>query len=239
MAIVGRLHLVTDHRLGPRVPELVATAVAAGVDTVQVRVAETCGDREALAITLEVLGICRGQAVACLVNDRVDVALASGADGVHLGADDLPVAAARRILGDQALIGATARDPLTARRAQDEGASYLGVGPFRATRTKDGLPAPLGLAGVGAVAAGVRIPVIAIGGIVAADLPALLSAGAYGAAVVSALSQAADPAAAATDLLTALPLPTLPTLPTLPAFPSRPTTPKDAAARLEDAWTSR
>ncbi|HET9654737.1 MAG TPA: thiamine phosphate synthase [Kineosporiaceae bacterium] len=204
MASVGRLHLITDHRLGPRVPQFVAEAVAAGADCVQVRVARTSTDREALALTREVLATCREYGATCLVNDRVDVALAAGADGVHLGADDLPVAVARRILGDQALIGATARDPLTARRAEDDGADYLGVGPFRATRTKDGLPPAIGLAGVGAVAAAVGIPVLAIGGIVAGDLPGLLSAGAHGAAVVSALSQAADPAAALAELLEAL-----------------------------------
>lgn len=204
MTGVGRLHLITDHRLGPRVPQFVAEAVTAGADCVQVRVARTSTDREALAVTREVLATCREHGATCLVNDRVDVALAAGADGVHLGADDLPVAVARRILGGHALIGATARDPLSARRAQDDGADYLGVGPFRATRTKDGLPPPIGLAGVSAAAAAVEIPVLAVGGIVAGDLPGLLSAGAHGAAVVSAVSQAADPAAALAELLAAL-----------------------------------
>lgn len=216
MTVVGRLHLVTDHRLGPRVPRVVATAVDAGVDTVQVRVATTDPDRHALAVVRQVLDLCRGRGATCLVNDRVDVAQAAGADGVHLGADDLPVAVARRLLGDLAVVGATARDPLTARRAQDDGASYLGVGPFRATRTKTGLPPPLGLAGVEAVVAAVDIPVVAIGGVVAADLPALLAAGAYGAAVVGAVSQATDPEAAIADLLHAL-----------------------ATAGQEDPWTSR
>jgi thiamine-phosphate pyrophosphorylase len=204
MAVVGRLHLITDHRLGSHVPRLVATAVNAGVDTVQVRVATTDPDRHALAVVRQVLDLCRGRGATCLVNDRVDVAQAAGADGVHLGADDLPVAVARRLLGDRAVVGATARDPLTARRAQDDGASYLGVGPFRATRTKAGLPPPLGLAGVEAVVAAVDIPVVAIGGVVAADLRALLAAGAHGAAVVGAVSQAPDPDAAIADLLHAL-----------------------------------
>lgn len=204
MAGVGRFHVITDHRLGPRVPQFVAMAVAAGVHTVQVRVAKTSTDREALAVARQVSATCRENGVTCLVNDRVDVALAADADGVHLGADDLPVAVARRILGDHALIGATARDPLTARRAQDDGADYLGVGPFRATRTKDGLPAPIGFAGVSAVAAAVEIPVLAVGGIVAGDLPGLLSAGAHGAAVITAVSRAADPAAALAELVTAL-----------------------------------
>jgi thiamine-phosphate pyrophosphorylase len=204
MATVGRLHLVTDHRLGPQIPELVAAAVAGGVHTVQVRVAGTTCDRQALALTRELLGICRQFGATCLVNDRVGVALAAEADGVHLGADDLPVATVRRILGDRAVVGATARDPVTARRAQDDGASYLGTGPFRATRTKQGLPPPLGVTGVAAVVTAVQIPVIAIGGIVASDLPTLLAAGAHGAAMVSTFSEAPDPAAVLAELRAAL-----------------------------------
>src|SRR5205823_15043548 len=107
--------------------------------------------------------LCRPAGVTCLVNDRLHVALAVGADGGHVGADDLPVAAARRILGPYAVLGATARDPETARRAVADGASYLGVGPAYPTSTKGGLPAPIGPAGVAAVAAAVPVPVIAIG----------------------------------------------------------------------------
>ena len=90
----------------------------------------------------------------CLVNDRVDVALAIGAHGTHLGADDLPVAAVRRVAGPGHIIGGTAREPADAARLVAEGADYLGVGPAFGTTTKDGLPAPLGPAGVGAVAVG-------------------------------------------------------------------------------------
>ena len=207
MVGVGRLHLVTDHRLGLRIPELVAVAVASGVDCVQVRPADSAGDAEVLELAREVVRACRDGAVACLVNDRVDVALAAGADGVHLGVGDLPVAVARSLLGPEAIIGATARDPATGLRAQRDGATYLGVGPFRATATKTGLPDPLGLPGIAAVAAAVRIPVIAIGGITAGDVPGLLAAGVHGIAVVSAVSTAADPAAAVTELRAALDLP--------------------------------
>ncbi len=204
MAVLGRLHLVTDHRLGQRIPEIVAVAVAAGVDTVQVRLEAATGDAEALELTREVVRLCRGSGVTCLVNDRVDVALAAGADGVHLGAHDLPVAVARNLLGDRAIIGATARDRTAGLRAQRDGATYLGVGPFRATTTKAGLPAALGPVGIAAVAAAVRLPVIAIGGIGPADLPDLLAAGAYGVAVVKAVSAADDPAAAVGRLRAAL-----------------------------------
>ena len=93
----------------------------------------------------------------CLVNDRLHVALAAGADGGHVGADDLPVAAARRVLGPAAVLGATCRTAAEARAAAAAGATYLGVGPAFATSTKDGLPAPLGPAGVAAVAGRCRV----------------------------------------------------------------------------------
>jgi thiamine-phosphate pyrophosphorylase len=151
-----------------------------------------------------VVDICRPAGATCLVNDRVDVALAVGAAGTHLGADDLPVAAARRVAGPGHLIGGTARDPELARRLVAECADYLGIGPAYPTTTKTSLPDALGPARIGAVAAGVAVPVIAIGGITAERVPELLAAGAAGVAVVGAVSGAADPAAATRQLLRAL-----------------------------------
>ena len=198
MPPIGRLHLITDSRPGRDVLAVVATGLAAGVDTVQVRVSDATTDREAVELATKVLDLCRERGVACLVNDRVHVALAIGADGAHVGADDLPVKAARRILGPRAILGATARDPETARRAVSDGASYLGVGPTYATSTKDGLPDPIGPAGVQAVAEAVPVPVIAIGGITAARVGQLRKA--HGVAVVGAISDAHDPARAAAEL---------------------------------------
>jgi thiamine-phosphate pyrophosphorylase len=115
------------------------------------------------------------------------------------------VAAARKVLGQAAVLGATCRDPASARAAVVAGASYLGVGPAYPTVTKTGLPGPLGPAGVGAVAQSVRgTPVIAIGGVTVDGIQPLLDAGAHGVAVVGALADAADPARAATELLKAL-----------------------------------
>src|SRR5690606_15555463 len=114
-------------------------------------------------------------------NDRLHVALAVGAAGGHVGADDLPVDAARRVLGPTAILGATCREPAGATAAVAAGASYLGVGPAYPTATKTGLPDALGPAGVAAVAAAVpQTPVIAIGGITADRVAPLLAAGAYG-----------------------------------------------------------
>ncbi|WP_174531680.1 thiamine phosphate synthase, partial [Micromonospora maritima] len=109
-----------------------------------------------------------------------------------------------RVLGPDAVLGATAREPVGARAAVDAGASYLGVGPCHVTTTKSGLPDPIGPEGVRAVAEAVGVPVIAIGGVTAASVPTLRAAGAYGVAVVGALSLAADPAHATAELMRAL-----------------------------------
>jgi thiamine-phosphate pyrophosphorylase len=132
------------------------------------------------------------------------VALATGAAGVHLGALDLPIAAARRLLGPGAEIGGTARHPDTARAAVAAGASYLGVGPCYLTSTKAGLPPPIGPAGVAAVAAAVAVPVIAIGGIGLSAVAEITAAGAHGIAVIDAVSGAGQPAAAVAALVSEL-----------------------------------
>ncbi|WP_370584966.1 thiamine phosphate synthase [Micromonospora sp. ANENR4] len=203
---LGRLHLITDTRPG-RDPLAVLRAAlpVAGADlVVQVRVEDDATDRQAYELACRVTEACRPYGARCLVNDRLHVALAVDAAGGHVGADDLPVAGARRVLGPDAVLGATAREPVGARAAVDAGASYLGVGPCHATTTKSGLPDPIGPGGVRAVAEAVSVPVIAIGGVTAATVPALRAAGAYGVAVVGALSLAADPAHATAELLLAL-----------------------------------
>lgn len=200
MSTIGRLHVVTDTRPGRDALAVVAVVLAAGADTIQVRVTDAMSDRAAYELAGRILELCRERGATCLVNDRLHVALAIGADGAHVGADDLPVAVARRILGPHAVLGATARDPQTARRAIADGATYLGVGPAYQTSTKVGLPAPIGPEGVAAVAAATDAPVIAIGGVTAERVPALRAAGAYGVAVVGAVSEAPDPAVACAAL---------------------------------------
>jgi thiamine-phosphate pyrophosphorylase len=123
---------------------------------------------------------------------------------VHVGGDDLPVSIARRLLGDAHELGGTARDAMTARRCQADGATYLGVGPVYATRTKRGLPPPLGLVTLASIAEAVSIPVIAVAGVSAARVPEVLAAGAHGVAVSSAVSEAEDPRGATKELLAAL-----------------------------------
>ncbi|MET8909867.1 thiamine phosphate synthase [Micromonospora sp. NPDC004551] len=206
MPSLGRLHLITDTRPGrdPLAVLRAALPVARAELVVQVRVEDDATDREAYELAHRVVGLCRPYGATCLVNDRLHVALAVGAAGGHVGAEDLPVAAARRVLGADAVLGATAREPGSAAAAVAAGAGYLGVGPCHATTTKSGLPDPIGPAGVRAVAGAVAVPVIAIGGVTAASVPALRAAGAYGVAVVGALSGSPDPARTTAELIAAL-----------------------------------
>jgi thiamine-phosphate pyrophosphorylase len=198
--MLGRLHVITDNRFGRDPRSAVPIALEAGADVIQVRV-KGWTDHDLLELAEQVVAWCQPYGAACIVNDRVDVALAAGADGVHLGAEDLPVSVARRLLGPGALVGGTARDPATARALVAAGASYLGVGPCFATVTKTGLPDPIGFVGVAAVAAVVDVPVIAIGGVRADQIAELRAVGAYGVAVVDAVSGADDQAGAVRDLL--------------------------------------
>jgi thiamine-phosphate pyrophosphorylase len=197
-----RLHLVTGDRPLETV-RAAARLAPADVLAVQVRVADHVTDREAFALTLAVLEICREHHVLCLVNDRLDIAVAASADGAHVGADDLPVAAARDVLGPAAILGATCRNASDGRAAVAAGATYLGVGPAFATSTKSGLPDPIGADGVGAVARAVPgTPVIAIGGVTPSRVPELREAGAHGVAVVGAIAR--DPERATAEFCAAL-----------------------------------
>jgi thiamine-phosphate pyrophosphorylase len=197
---LGRLHVLTDARGGRDALHTVTLAIEAGAPVVQLRV-KGVSDRELYELGIRLMAVCRLHGATCIVNDRVDVALAIGAHGTHLGAGDLPVSAARRVAGPEHIIGGTAREPVRAKQLVMEGASYLGVGPAFTTSTKDGLPAPLGPEGVGAVAQSIDVPVIAIGGVGAGRVAELRAAGAYGVAVVSEVSDAPDPAEATRRLL--------------------------------------
>lgn len=178
-------------------------ALEAGVLSVQVRM-KGVTDRAFYEEARVIADLCGAHGAVCLVNDRPDIAVAIGAGGVHLGASDLPVAAARRVLGRHLLIGGTARDPETAMALEEDGVDYLGVGPVYATKTKDGLPDALGPEGVAKVVAAVSIPVIAVGGITAERIPDVVGVGAHGVAVVEAVSAASDYHRATWELLAAL-----------------------------------
>jgi thiamine-phosphate pyrophosphorylase len=200
---LGRLHVLTDARAGRDAIGVAEQALRAGAPVIQLRV-KGHTDRELYDLGVRLVAACTEHGASCIVNDRVDIALAIGAQGTHIGADDLSVATVRRVAGPGHLIGGTAREPGQAAALVDEGADYLGVGPAYETSTKDGLPGPVGPAGIGAVAQAVRVPVIGIGGITADRVGAVLAAGAYGVAVVGAVCDAADPGRATVELLRAL-----------------------------------
>jgi thiamine-phosphate pyrophosphorylase len=197
---IPKLHVVTTPGVDGRDLATTLALLQAGAPLVQVRT-KAVDDRTRLHAASTVLDAARAAGAICLANDRVDIALAAGADGVHVGADDLPAAVARRLLGPDAIVGATCRHADDARRAEADGASYLGVGPVYATSTKTGLPEPMGPRGVEVVAGAVDIPVIAISGITAANAAAVLDAGAWGVAVVGAVYGSDDPVASLHQLM--------------------------------------
>ncbi|MBG6097981.1 thiamine phosphate synthase [Nocardioides luteus] len=175
-----------------------------GVTGFQVR-DKTATTRELLALTATVIERVGTYEACVVVDDRLDVALAAGADGVHLGASDLPLAEARRIadaVSPGLIIGATCRDRAAVEAAADAGADYAGFGPVFATTSKAGLPDPLGVAAV-TDAAGV-LPLIAIGGISAESAGPVRAAGAHGVAVIGGLWRQPDPLQAAKELVEAV-----------------------------------
>jgi thiamine-phosphate diphosphorylase len=192
----GRLHVITDETVQDRFThvELGALAAEGGADVVQLREKRERDAAERLRVAralCERLGDGRARLV---INDHADIAAACGADGVHLGPQDLEPAAARRLLGARALIGLTANDRRTARRWVNAPADYLGVGPVFGTAAKRD-PAPaLGLAGLRAIVALAGRPVIAIGNITPDRVEEVLAAGAWGVAVLSDVARAVDPA---------------------------------------------
>ena len=168
-----------------------------GVDGFQVRDKEAT-TRELVELTRVVLAAVRPLGATIVVDDRLDVALATGADGVHLGADDLPVELATSI-APHLLVGATCRDRAAVERAAAAGAAYAGFGPVFATTSKAGLPPALGVPAVTA-ARGV-LPLVAIGGIAPGRVRPVLDAGAHGVAVLGAIWRTPDPVAAAKELV--------------------------------------
>ena len=195
------LYLVTDDGTvaGAALGSLVAAAITGGVTCVQVR-DKSASTRRFLERVREVQAVARPLGVPVLVNDRVDVALAAEADGVHLGQADLPAEPARRLLGAERILGVTVGDPGAARRAAAEGADYLGSTAVFRTATKADAGPPIGLAGLVAIVRAVRLPVVGIGGIDRSNAAAVFETGAAGIAVVSAICGAADPRRAAAEL---------------------------------------
>ncbi|MEQ9453384.1 MAG: thiamine phosphate synthase [Phycisphaeraceae bacterium] len=182
--------------------EVLGEAVAAGVDCVQVR-EKGMNDRALLERVREVVGVARPAGAAVVVNDRVDVALAAGADGVHLGQGDLSVGDVRRMAGRRLVVGVSTSRVEEAREAEDEGADYVGLGPMFVSTTK-AKPVVAGPGYLRAYLEAGRLPHLAIGGITAGNVGELVAAGALGVAVCAAIAGAEEPGATARGLVEAI-----------------------------------
>ncbi len=201
----ARLYLVCDANPGGRaLPEVIRPAIAGGVDVVQLRDKEL-GDEELVAVANAARALCERLGALLIVNDRPLVARESGADGLHVGQDDMPVAEARAIVGPDLLIGLSTHAPGeidAAAPAADDGSplvDYIGVGPVHETPTKPGRPA-VGVELVRYAAAHAKVPFFAIGGLDASNLGEVLDAGATRVVVLRAIAEAAEPERAARAL---------------------------------------
>lgn len=186
-AIDYSIYLVTDEAClhGRPLLECVEEALAAGVTLVQYR-AKAADGGVLYAEACRLKELCDKYSVPLIINDRLDIALAVGAAGVHLGQDDLPCAVARRLLGEDFIIGVSAHNPAEAVQAVSEGADYLGCGAVFGTATKHDV-AKLGLENLRAIRKAVAVPMVGIGGITADNYAEVLATGADGAAIVSGI----------------------------------------------------
>lgn len=202
------LYLVTDRALslGRATTMVVEEAVAGGVTCVQLR-EKDCSTRKFIEEGLALQRLLRPNNIPLIINDRVDVAMVIGAQGVHLGQDDMHIRDARQILGPDIIIGISVESISDARDAAAAGADYLGISPVFSTATKIDTAPPLGLDGVRAIRQEVDLPLVAIGGIKHDNCAAVMAAGADGLAVVSALVSAPSPRQAAIDMRKAAGLP--------------------------------
>lgn len=196
------LYLVTDRSLshGRAMVEIADAAVAGGVSCVQLR-EKHLPVREMIEEAKALVELLRPRNIPLIVNDRVDVALASDADGVHLGQSDMTITDARRIVGPGCIIGISAESLEDAIRAEAEGADYVGISPVFSTATKTDIAQPLGLNGVRQIRERVSLPLVGIGGISSVNAAEVVRSGADGVAVVSAIVSAVSPENSARELL--------------------------------------
>ncbi|MGB9866791.1 MAG: thiamine phosphate synthase [Bacillota bacterium] len=197
-----KVYVITDPQLslGRSHEEVVALAIQGGCKAVQLR-DKNASTRKLVQAAKAIREITAATGTLFIVNDRVDVAMAVGADGVHLGQDDLPLEAARKILGESKVIGISVETPEEAMLAEAYGADYLGVGPVFPTSTKPDAGPVYGPDIVARIREVTSLPIVAIGGINTANLPQVAQAGADGVAVVSAVVSKPDVAEAVRELL--------------------------------------
>lgn len=196
------LYLVTDRGLSRErtTQHIVEAALRGGVTCVQLR-EKTCSTREFIDQALSIKDHLKRHNIPLIINDRVDIAQAVNADGVHLGQSDMPIKMAKAILKDSMIIGISAESIKEAVQAEKDGADYIGVGAIYATPTKTDTSSPLGPEGIHEIRKSVKIPLVAIGGLNIKNVGEVIKNGADGVAVVSAIVAANDPEKAARDLI--------------------------------------
>lgn len=194
---IGRLHVLTDFLFQQQFAhdELARLAIEGGADTIQFR--QKAGNfRHKLYAAKRTAAVCKATSTQLIVDDHLDIMMAVEAHGVHLGRTDFPVADARKVLGSEKVIGATANSLKEVELGVAAGADYIGYGPIYYSDSKANLASIQGLKGLEKACKMVDVPVIAIAGITADRVPEVLEAGAHGVAIMSAISTAEDPRAA-------------------------------------------
>lgn len=196
------LYVIITTELGGGRPtlELVRQSLAGGATAIQLREKDLPA-RKLVELGRVIRELTRDAGAAFIINDRLDVALAVEADGLHIGQEDLPATIARQLLGPDKILGVSVGTVAEARQAAADGADYIGAGPLYATKSKGDTGSPIGLKGLRAIRAAVAIPIVGIGGINASNAAEVIAAGADGIAVISAVIGAPDITTAARRLL--------------------------------------
>lgn len=187
------LYVITDQRIshGKSHFEVAEAALAGGATVIQFRDKEMV-EAEAIEVCGKIYKLTKKKGVPFIVNDRIEVAKAVGADGVHLGQEDLPLGFARKVLGKDKIIGVSVKTVKQALKAVEKGVDYLGVGPIYPTATKSDVGKALGIVRLKEIKKVVNIPIVAIGGINEDNLEEVLNVGIDGVAVISAVVSAPD-----------------------------------------------
>lgn len=194
------IYIITDRKLSKKPePEFVREAIKGGANIIQYREKEI-PLRDMLKTAANLREITRNAGATFIINDRVDVALAVNADGVHLGQEDMPIETARKLLGDDKIIGVTVHNAEEAAEAEERGADYIGLSPIFATSTKSDAGNAVGTEMIKKIKEKVKIPLVAIGGINEDNLSSVIKAGADGAALISAIVTKEDVKAAVREL---------------------------------------
>jgi len=195
MKKIGKLCVITDTVIQKKYShiEAVKLAIKGGADMIQFR-DKSMSTAEMISTAKQIAVLCKNHRVTFLVNDRVDVAILSGADGVHLGIEDIPINEARKLLGMKKIIGGTAHSLKEALKAQKQGADYIGFGHIFITASKHKPDKPKGTKLLSQIVKKVKMPILAIGGINSANIEEVMKTGVHGAAIIGGILKSRNPA---------------------------------------------